>query len=76
MHATFLKGVTDIVEEISVRFATRDVAVVTVTSVMSMFITPDGVEHENERHIRTLVVVKQNNKWMVMQDQNTIIGGQ
>ena len=76
VHATFLKGVTDTVEEISVRFVTRDVAVVTVTSVMSTFITPDEVEHENERHIRTFVVVKRNGKWLVMQDQNTTIGGQ
>jgi len=76
VHATFLKGVSDTVEEMSVRFATRDVAVVTVTSLMSTFVTPDGVKHENERHIRTFVVVKRGSRWLVMQDQNTAIGGQ
>jgi uncharacterized protein (TIGR02246 family) len=76
VHATFLKGVSDTVEEMSVRFATRDVAVVTVTSLMSTFATPDGVKHENERHIRTFVVVKRGSRWLVMQDQNTAIGGQ
>jgi len=55
VHSTFLKGVSDTVEEMSVRFATRDVAVVTVTSVMSTFVTPDGIKHENERHIRPAV---------------------
>ena len=74
VHATFLKGVCDTVDEMSVRYAARDVAVVTVTSRMSKFITPDGIKHENERHIRTFVVVKRGVKWLVMQDQNTVIG--
>jgi len=75
VHTTFLKGVTDTIEEISVRFAARDVTVVIVTSVMSTFVTPDGARHEDEHHIRTFVVVKRNGQWLVMQDQNTTIGG-
>ncbi len=75
VHQTFLKDVTDRVEEMSIRFAARDAAVVTVISVMSMFITPDEVRHETERHIRTFVVAKQGSRWLVMQDQNTTIGG-
>jgi uncharacterized protein (TIGR02246 family) len=75
VHTTFLKGVSDTVEDMTVRFANRDAAVVTVTSVMSKFITPDGIRHENERHIRTFVVVKQGQRWLVMQDQNTVING-
>ena len=41
-----------------VRFATPDVAVVTVPSRMSTFTSPDGVTLENEGRIRTFVVVK------------------
>ena len=74
VHATFLKGVTDTVEDMNVRFATPNVAVVTVISRMSTYYPPDGVKHENERHIRTFVVVKQNGRWLIMQDQNTTIG--
>lgn len=74
VHSTFLKGVSDTVEDMNVRFATPDVAVVTVTSRMSTFTTPDGVKHDNERHIRTFIVVKRNNRWLIMQDQNTAIG--
>lgn len=74
VHSTFLKGVTDTVEEISVRFATPDVAVVTVPSRVSTFTTPDGVKHENERVIRTFVLVKRDDNWLIMQDQNTIRG--
>ncbi len=73
VHGTFLKGVSDTVEEMSVRFATSDVAVATVTSRMSTYSTPDGVKRENERHLRTFVVVKRSGKWLVMQDQNTVI---
>ena len=73
VHRTFLNDVFDTVEEMSVKFATRDVAVVTVTSVMSTFTTPDGVKHEKEQHIRTFVVVKRGDRWLVMQDHNTAI---
>jgi uncharacterized protein (TIGR02246 family) len=74
VHTTFLKGVCDTVEEMSMRYAARDVAVVTATSLMSPFITPDGIKHENERHIRTFIVVNRGGRWLVMQDQNTVIG--
>lgn len=71
VHSTFLKGVTDTPEEISVRFATADVAIVTVRSRTTTFTTPDGVTHENEGRIRTFVIVKRANWWLIMQDQNT-----
>jgi uncharacterized protein (TIGR02246 family) len=74
VHSTFLKGVSESIEDMSVRFATPDVAVVTVTSGISTYTTPDGVKHENERHIRTFVVLKRSGRWLIMQDQNTIIG--
>ena len=73
VHSTFLKGVSATVEDFSVRFASRDVAVVTVTNRSSTFTTPDGVKHENERSIRTFVVVKRRGRWLIMQDQNTFI---
>lgn len=75
VHSTFLKGVSDTIEDMDVRFASNDVAVVTVVSRMSTFTTPDGVRHENERHIRTFVVVKRNSRWLIMQDQNTTVRG-
>ncbi|CAN5404767.1 hypothetical protein BH18ACI1_BH18ACI1_15240 [soil metagenome] len=73
VHSTFLKGVSDTIEAMDVRFATRDVAVVTATSRMSTYTTPDGVRRENQRNIRTFVVVKRSNRWLIMQDQNTAI---
>lgn len=75
VHSTFLKGVSDTVEEIVVRFASSDVAVVTVTSRMSTFTMPDGVRHENEQHLRTFVVVRRNDRWLIMQDHNTAVAG-
>ena len=74
VHSTFLKNVSDAVEEMDVRFATPNVAVATVTSRVSTYTTPDGVKHENERNIRTFVVVKRGGQWLIMQDHNTIIG--
>ena len=71
-HSTFLKGVTDTPEEITVRLVTPDAAVVTVRSRSSTFTTPNGVVHENEAGIRTFVVVKRDARWLITQDQNTV----
>jgi uncharacterized protein (TIGR02246 family) len=73
VHSTFLKGVSDTVEDMVVKFATPDVAAVTVISRMSTFTEPDGVKHEKEAHIRTFIVVKQSGHWLIMQDQNTTV---
>jgi uncharacterized protein (TIGR02246 family) len=75
VHTTFLKGVTDTIEELSVRFAGDDAAVATVISQMSPFTMPGGVRRENLRNIRTFVVVKREGRWKIMQDQNTVIAG-
>ena len=73
VHGSFLHGVSDNIEQMDVRFAGKDVAVATVVSRMSTFTTPDGVHHENERHIRTFVLVKRGTRWLIMQDQNTVM---
>jgi len=73
VHQTFLKGTTDTIENMDIRFAAEDVAVGTVTSVMSSFTSPDGVKHGVERHIRTFVVVKRGGRWLIMQDHNTTV---
>ena len=73
VHKSFLKGTTDTIEKMDVRFASSDVAVGSVVSVMSPFTSPDGVTHGTERHIRTFVVVKRDDGWRIIQDQNTTI---
>lgn len=75
VHESFLKGVFTTIEDMSVRMATPEAAIVTVKNLMGTYTTPDGIKHENERQIKTFVVVKRSGKWMIMQDQNTIIGG-
>jgi uncharacterized protein (TIGR02246 family) len=72
VHETFLKGVTDTPESMDVRFATPDVAVATVPGHVTTYVTPDSVRHENQRQIRTFVLVRRDGLWRVMQDQNTI----
>jgi uncharacterized protein (TIGR02246 family) len=73
VHQTFLKGTTDTIENMDIRFAAEDVAVGTVTSVMSPFTSPDRVKHGVERHIRTFVIVKRGGRWLIMQDHNTTV---
>jgi uncharacterized protein (TIGR02246 family) len=73
VHQTFLKGATETIEDIDVRFASEDVAVATVTSTSNPFTSPDGVKRGVARNIRTFVVVKRGGRWLIMQDQNTTI---
>ena len=73
VHQGFLKGVTERVKTMDFRFASNDVAVATVVSKMSPFTSPDGVKHGLEDHIRTFVVVRRGDRWLIMQDHNTTI---
>ena len=73
VHTTFLKGVTDTPEEIAIRFATPDVAIATVVSTTSPFTGPDGVKHTAQKQVRTFVVVKRGERWLIQQDHNTYI---
>jgi uncharacterized protein (TIGR02246 family) len=73
VHTSFLKGVTDTPEDIAIRFASDDVAVATVTSAMSPYTGPDGVKVAPQKHVRTFVVVKRGERWLIMQDQNTTV---
>ena len=54
------------------RWAGADVAIVTVPSRLSSYVTPDKVRHDDEQQIRTFVVVRRDGRWRIMQDQNTV----
>ena len=73
VHTTFLKGVTDTPEDIVIRFASGDVAVATVTSTMSPYTGPDGVKKGPQKQVRTFIVVKRGERWLIMQDHNTTV---
>jgi uncharacterized protein (TIGR02246 family) len=73
VHQTFLKGVKESIESMDVRFAADDVAVGTVISVSTPFVSPDGTKHDVQRGIRTFVIVKRGGRWLIMQDHNTTI---
>ena len=73
VHQTFLKGATETVESLDVRFAADSVAVGTVISVSSPFVSSDGTKHDVQRGIRTFVIVKRGGRWLIMQDHNTTV---
>ncbi|MCD9188589.1 MAG: SgcJ/EcaC family oxidoreductase [Pyrinomonadaceae bacterium] len=73
VHSTFLKDVKMKLEDLDIRFASPEVAVVTVTNSIDNYVLPNGEKHENERQIKTIVVVKRGGRWRIIQDQNTII---
>ena len=75
VHQTFLKGVTMRIESMDIRFITSDVAIADVIHNIDNYTTPDGIKHENERHIKTYVVVKKKGKWLLAHDHNTAIQG-
>lgn len=73
VHQTFLKGVTMSIESITIRFVTPNASIADVIHKVTTYNTPDGIKHENERHIKTYVIVKQKDKWLLAHDHNTII---
>ena len=73
VHTTFLKGVTDTPKDIAIRFASDDMAVATVTSTMSPYTGPDGVKKGSQKRVRTFIVVKRGERWLIMQDHNTTV---
>ena len=73
VHSSFLKDVSDTVESLSVRFASDDVALAIVTSHVGTYYQPNGTKHENERQLRCFIVVRRTGRWLIMQDQNTLI---
>jgi len=63
IHKTMLKGVSITIESMTVHFVTPDVALVDAVHKSDSYVTPeDGVKHENERQIKTYVIVKRNDK--------------
>ena len=60
-------------ESIAIRFITNTVAIADAVHKIDTYTTPNGKQHVNERHIKTYVIVKQKGKWLLTQDQNTII---
>jgi uncharacterized protein (TIGR02246 family) len=72
VHQGFLKGITMSIETMDIRFITNDVAIANVVHAMGTYEMPPGVKHENERHLKTYMVVKKDGKWLLTHDQNTI----
>ncbi|MGE5520461.1 MAG: YybH family protein [Candidatus Dadabacteria bacterium] len=75
VHQTFLKGVTMTIDSMIIRFITPTVAVANVINKMSHYELPAGVSHDNERQIKTYIIVKHKNSWLLSHDHNTVVQG-
>ena len=75
VHQTFLRGVVLTTESIAIRFLTPTVAIADVIHKSSEYELPQGVKHQNERQMKTYIIVKRKNKWLLTLDQNTVIAG-
>ena len=73
VHQSFLKGVKMKIETIEIRFLTPTVAVADAIHLLDDFTTPDEKIHKNERHIKTYIIIKQEGKWLLAHDHNTVI---
>jgi ketosteroid isomerase-like protein len=73
-HASYFAAVSNTIEDEVVRFADDTVATVSITSRLSDYTTPDGVDHENERQLSTFVVTERNDHWYSVHTQQTVVG--
>src|SRR6266516_4316397 len=63
IHKTMLKGVSITIDNMTVHFVTHDVVLVNAIHKSDSYVTPeDGMKHENERQMKTYVVVKARRK--------------
>lgn len=72
LHDTMLKNTPLTELSTTTRFVTPSVAIVTVISKTGTFYFPDGVDngqnkHGDNRAISTMVMVKKNDKWLLVQ---------
>jgi len=74
IHQTMLKGIKLTIDTMTIRFVTPDVAIINAVHTSDTYISPeDGIKHENEKQMKTYIVVRQKGKWLLTLDQNTII---
>ena len=62
------------IENIEIRFLSLKVAVANVIHLLDNYTTPDNKVHVKERQIKTYIIIKQDDKWLLAHDHNTIIG--
>lgn len=79
VHEGMLKNTPIVIETMEIRFITAQVAIVNLIDKMGAFYPPDGVDRGNNkvdgmRTMRTMVMVKQKDKWLLTQNQSTFIG--
>ncbi|MDO7877708.1 SgcJ/EcaC family oxidoreductase [Hymenobacter sp. ASUV-10] len=75
---TMFKGVPFTLNDVNVRFVTPDVAVVNAHEHVGAFYPPDGINRGANKagdtdELMTLVMVKQQGRWLLTAGQNTVI---
>ena len=78
LHDTMLKNTPDTVLSTTTRFVTPSVALVIFISKTGTFYFPDGVDNGHNKHgdnraVSIMVIVKQNDKWLLAATQGTDI---
>ncbi|MCC5930739.1 MAG: SgcJ/EcaC family oxidoreductase [Cyclobacteriaceae bacterium] len=73
VHQSFLKGITMTTDSMQVRFIKPDVALVIAYHTIDDYITPDNVKYVNQQQIKSYIIIKENNKWLMAFDHNTIV---
>lgn len=78
LHKTFFKNTPQTKSRTHIRFVTGDVAIVHLYWSVGAFYPPDGVNRGtnkmgDDKELATLVMVKQNGKWLITAGQNIVI---
>jgi uncharacterized protein (TIGR02246 family) len=73
VHQSFLKGITMTTDSMQVRFIRPDVALVIAYHTIDDYVTPDNVMHVNQQNIKSYIIIKEDGKWLMAFDHNTIV---
>jgi len=72
-HQTMFKNTPMVNKGVTVRFVSKDVALVHFKSHIGSFITPDGHKMPEGDDLALLVYTKQNGKWLLTAGENVVI---
>jgi uncharacterized protein (TIGR02246 family) len=72
-HSTMFKNTLQEKKDVTIRFLSKDVALVHFKSHVGTFTTPNGIIMPPTNELALLVYVKQNGKWLLTSGENVIV---
>jgi len=75
-YKTNLKDAKIAIDKMTVRMISQDAAIITVIHKIDSYTDTRAIKYSNQQQVKTFVVVKQADKWLLALDQSTVVAPQ